>query len=283
MSPASIPPGLAARQCCSTVARTPHHLSPPPAPRSVSLPKCFPRVRVRPAQVRSLRPALTLCLSFLPARGRRGLGTEWVPAPREESFGGMVPETGSVEPLGFPTTLGTPASEQVVHPSQSSGRQQLGRGKRAAQLLPHQGAESPLPLCNGARSSVDLLNPHPSLGAPSTRVRLRASSQGPQLAPLASPSPAAQYLQSPLSPSPPRPLRGTGVTARLPCATNVFPAHPNSERPPRWAGRLGPQPLCSSPALAFLCAVAGRRGWARQAELAPLAGSPPRHRPVRAR
>lgn len=33
----------------------------------------------------------------------------------------MIPELSSVEPLGFPTTLGIPPSEQVVHPSQSSG------------------------------------------------------------------------------------------------------------------------------------------------------------------
>lgn len=253
MSPASIPPGLAARQCCSTVAWTPHHLSPPPATRSVSLPKCLPRVRVRPAQVRSLRPALTLCLSFLPARGRRGLGTEWVPAPRKV-FWGMIPEWGSVGPLPF-LPPGDTSLRAGGPPLPELGGQQLGRGKRAAQPLPQQEAESPLPLCDGARGSVDLLNPHPSLGAPSTRVRLRASSQGPQLARLASPSPAAQDLQSPLSPSAPRPLRGTGVTARLPCAMNVFPSHPNSERPPRWAGRLGPQPapLLPRPSVPLCC------------------------------
>uniref|UniRef100_M3Z6H2 Uncharacterized protein n=1 Tax=Mustela putorius furo TaxID=9669 RepID=M3Z6H2_MUSPF len=63
---------------------------------------------------------------------------------------------------------------------------------------------------------------------------------------------------------------------------NVFPSHPNSERPPSGRGAPAPSPLGSSPALAFLCAVAGP-GWARQAALAPLAWSPPRPLPVLAR
>lgn len=126
---------------------------------------------------------------------------------------------------------------------------------------------------------------HLSLGAPSTLVCLRASSQGPQPAPLASLSPAAQSLQSLSSLSSPRPLRGTGVTGRLPCGNERLSITPQLQEPPTPGGRgaAAPSPLCSSPALAFLCAMAGPRCWARQAELAPLAGSPPRPRPVRAR
>lgn len=72
-----------------------------------------------------------------------------------------VPEWGSMDPLGFSATLGTPAPEQVVRPHPPPrGRQQLGRGERAAQLLPIPAvAESPLPLGHQARGSVDLLTP----------------------------------------------------------------------------------------------------------------------------
>lgn len=72
----------------------------------------------------------------------------------------MIPEWGSVKPPGFPATMGTPVPEQVVQPlPQPRGRQQLGREERAAQLLPHRGAESPLPLGHRARGSVDPLTP----------------------------------------------------------------------------------------------------------------------------
>lgn len=65
-------------------------------------------------------------------------------------------------------------------------------------------------------------------------------------------------------------------------AINVFPSHPNSRRPPHSGrGARAPSFLCSSPALVFLCAVAGRPGWARQAELSPLTGSPPCPRPLK--
>ena len=72
-----------------------------------------------------------------------------------------VPEWGSMDPPGFSATLGTPAPEQVVRPHPPPrGRQQLGRGERAAQLLPIPAvAESPLPLGHQARGSVDLLTP----------------------------------------------------------------------------------------------------------------------------
>lgn len=84
--------------------------------------------------MRTLRPVLTLCLSFLPARGRGGLENRMGTYPRIRVFWGkMIPEWGSVEPLSSPATLGTRAPEQVVHPlPQLRGRQQLGRGERAA-------------------------------------------------------------------------------------------------------------------------------------------------------
>ena len=59
---------------------------------------------------------------------------------------------------------------------------------------------------------------------------------------------------------------------------NVFPSHPNSERPPGGRGAPAPSPLCSSPALAFLCAVAGaglgRVGCAGSASSVPARSSP---------
>lgn len=59
---------------------------------------------------------------------------------------------------------------------------------------------------------------------------------------------------------------------------NVFPSHPNSERPPGGRGAPAPSPLCSSPALAFLCAVAGaglgRVGCAGSASSVPAPSSP---------
>lgn len=80
-------------------------------------------------------------------------------------------------------------------------------------------------------------------------------------------------------------MRDKRVTSWLPCGSEPSIYHTptpdvggdNPEKPPVGGARWPPGPLRSSPALAFLCAVAG------QAALAPLARSPPRPHPVLAR
>lgn len=165
MSPASasIPPGLAAGQCCSTVAWTPLYLSPPPAPRSLSLPKCPPRMRVSAAQVRFPQarprsvPQFPACQGV--KRPRR--------LPQEKSIlGETINEWSSVEPLGFPTTLGTPASEQVVHPSQKWGDNSWGGGRGQPSSCPTRELRAPCHCVMGRGAQGIHSALRPSLGLP---------------------------------------------------------------------------------------------------------------------
>lgn len=90
--------------------------------------------------MKSLRPALTLCLSFLPPWGRRGLQTKWAPAPREEYWRGMIPDWGRVEPLGFPTTLGTPAQSRWSTPPRAQREATAGKGEDCSLAPPPLGS-----------------------------------------------------------------------------------------------------------------------------------------------
>lgn len=90
--------------------------------------------------MKSFRPALTLCLSFLPARERRGLGTKWAPASREEYWKGMFPGWGRVEPLGFPTTLGTPAQSRWSTPPRAQKKATAGEGEDSSLAPPPLGS-----------------------------------------------------------------------------------------------------------------------------------------------
>lgn len=71
----------------------------------------------------------------------------------------------------------------MAHPLiQLRGRQQLGKRERVVQLSPTRELRVPGHWAMRLRGSVDLLVVSSLFGVPSTLVRLRASSQEPQMA-----------------------------------------------------------------------------------------------------
>lgn len=234
-------------------------------------------------------PSLCASVSCLPRKLEVWKWKEHLPQDRG-ALGKMIPEWGSGEPPGFPTTLEAPAPEKVAHPSQSSrgdhswrsGCQQPNSSPARERRAPSTGRWG-----RGLRRSTRPLIPpwelSPGLCGRGLPPRVPSWSSRLEFGPWASPSPAAQSLKSPRTLPPPRPRDEQESLVGSHVAMNIFASHPNSERPPSGRGVRAPGPLRSSPALAFLCAVAGCPGWAGHAELAPLAGSPPRPRPVLAR
>lgn len=79
--------------------------------------------------MKSFRPALTLCLSFLPARERRGLGTKWAPRFKRRVLEGNVSWMGQGGTPWLSYYPGDSSPEQVVHPSQSSEGNSWGGGR----------------------------------------------------------------------------------------------------------------------------------------------------------
>lgn len=105
--------------------------------------------------MRPLRPAFTLCLSFLLAKGGRSLRNSTGTCPRRVFGGTMVPEWGSVEPLGLP------APDQVVSPSPPTAQGETTAG-RAQGRQPSSFCTGELRApchwaSHGARGPVDLL------------------------------------------------------------------------------------------------------------------------------
>lgn len=66
--------------------------------------------------------------------------TKWAPASREEYWRGMFPGWGRVEPLGFPTTLGTPAQSRWSTPPRAQKKATAGEGEDSSLAPPPLGS-----------------------------------------------------------------------------------------------------------------------------------------------
>jgi hypothetical protein len=153
-------------------------LSLPPAPRSVSVPGCLSRARVMSAQLGSLRPALTMPQfpqeEPIPAcQGKKKPRNKWALVPGEELLERMLsPGQGSMEPLGFPATLGAGGPS----PPPAHRETTAGEGERGSPAPPPPGAELPLLQGEGARGPIDVTHPHiPLCGLPSIRPSRQAA------------------------------------------------------------------------------------------------------------